>query len=153
MQQEQEQEEKGRVGRWGRIALAVALALGWAIAVPFMWKAVTTVPSAARLQEMQSKILHVPTPATFLRTGLQSLAELAVLVALLWPWWRRLWLTRLALAFLALAVWAVATMPLEQTSLELVHYRWMVGADLLLLAAFVASVIARLAAAFRAGRS
>jgi len=141
----------GRAARWGRGALVLALALAWAIAVPFMWKAVTTVPSAARLQEMQAKILHVPTPGTFLRTTAQSFAELAALAALLWPGWRRFWLARLALAFLLLAAWAVYTMPLEQTELEWVHHRWMVGADLLLLAAFATTVIARLAGAVRKG--
>jgi hypothetical protein len=141
------------MARWGRSALMLALGASWAIAVPFMWKAVTTVPSAARLQEMQSRILHVPTPSTFLRTSLQSLAELAVLVVLLWPGWRRLWLTRLAAAFLGLAFWAVATMPLERTRLEWVHHRWLAGAGLLLLAAFATSVIARVVGAVRRGRS
>lgn len=134
-----------------RFLLLLALVVSWAVAVPFMWKAVTTVPGAARLQEMQSKIMHVPSPATFVRVAAQSLAELVVLAIALWPWWRRLWMTRLLVAFLALGAWAVATMPLELTELEWIHHRWMVGVDVLLLVAFLATGAARTARAIARG--
>lgn len=127
-------------GRVGRIVLVAVLTLSWLIAVPYMWKSVTTVPSAARLQEMQSRILHVPSPTTFLRVAAQSLGELAVVAALLWPWWRRFWLGRLLLATLALFLWAVVTMPLEATELEWVHHRWMLGADAILVFGVILSV-------------
>lgn len=112
-----------------------------------MWKAVTTVPSAERLQAMQSRIMHVPSPATFLRLTAQSFGELLTVALLVWPWWRRAWLLRLAVAFIGLAAWAVVTVPLELTELEWVHHRWMVGADALLLLGFLASAVVRFAGA------
>lgn len=131
----------------GRFLLLAALMVSWLVSVPYMWKSVTTVPSAARLQQMQSRIMHVPSPTTFLRTTGQSFVELAMVVALLWPWWRRFWLARLVLAFLGLALWAVVTVPLELTELEWVHHRWLVGADVLLLIALLATIGAGLVGA------
>ncbi len=139
--------------RLGRILLVVLLVLGWLVAVPLMWHAVTTVPSAARLQAMSSRIMHPPGPATFLRTAGRSLAELLVLVALLWPGWRRLWLLRLLVAFVGLFIWAVVTMPLELTELEQIHHQWLVGCDLAILLAMVVTVGARLVEAIRDARS
>ncbi len=136
----------------GRLLLVATLVVSWAVSVPYMWKSVTTVPSAQRLQEMQSRIMHVPSPTTFLKTTGQSFVELAVVVALLWPGWRRFWLARLVLAFLGLAVWAVVTVPLELTELEWVHHRWLVGADALLLIAIVATVVGRFLRLARGGR-
>ncbi len=138
--------------RW-RLLLLAALVVSWLVSVPYMWKSVTTVPSAARLQAMQSRIMHVPSPTTFLKTTGQSFVELAVVLALLWPWWCRFWLARLVLAFLGLAVWAVITMPLELTELEWVHHRWLVGADLLLLIGIVTTIVARLLRAVRSARN
>ncbi len=141
---------RARLGLGARILLAAALVLSWLVSVPYMWKAVTTVPSAQRLQEMQSRIMHVPSPTTFLKLTGQSFVELLVVVVLAWPWWRRFWLARLVLAFLGLAAWAVVTVPLELTELEWVHHRWLVGADALLLIAVVAAILARLIRAVRA---
>jgi hypothetical protein len=132
-----------------RIVLVAAIALAWAVSVPLMWHAVTTVPSAARLQAMSARVLHVPTPETFLRMTGRSLLELVVLGALLWPWWRRFWLVRLLLALLALAVYAVATVPLELTTLAQVHHQWLAAADVLLLIGVLATAAARLARALR----
>ncbi len=140
-------------GSVGRLLLACALAISWLVSVPYMWKSVTTVPSAARLQAMQSRIVHVPSPTTFLRTTGQSFLELAVLVVLLWPTWRRFWLLRLVLAFLALLVWAVLTVPLELTELEWVHHRWLVGSDVVLLVAMLATVTARFMGAVQRART
>ncbi len=139
----------------GRLLLLAALVVSWLISVPFMWKSVTTVPSAQRLQAMQSRIMHVPSPATFLKLTGQSFVELAAVVALLWPWWRRFWLARLVLALLGLFAWAVLTLPLELTDLEWVHHRWLVGADVLVLIALGATVVTRLVGAVRrvGGRS
>ena len=136
-----------------RILLVLALALGWAVAVFFMWKAVTTLPSAERLRVMSSQIMHVPTPRTFLRTAGQSLLELLALVLLLWPGWRPLWLIRLLVAFLALGIWAVLTVPLELTRLEQVHHQWLVGCDVALLVAMAATIVSRIFQAIRRGRS
>ncbi len=141
-----------RWGRIGRIGLAAAVAVSWLVTVPFMWHAVTTVPSAQRLQAMSSRIMHVPSPTTFLRTTGQSLVELLALLLLLWPFWRPLWLTRLLVAFLALGLWAVATMPLELTNLEQVHHQWLVGCDVALLLALIVTMGARLAGAIRRTR-
>ncbi len=140
-------------GRLGRILLTAAIAVSWLVVVPLMWHAVSTVPSAARLQEMSSRILHVPTPTTFLRTAGQSLVELIVLLLLLWPLWRRLWLTRLLVAFLTLGIWAVLTMPLELTRLEQVHHQWLVGCDVALLVAIVVTILARVWQAIRRART
>ena len=142
-----------RWGRIGRIGLAAAIAVSWLVAVPVMWHAVTTVPSAQRLQAMSSRIMHVPSPTTFLRTSGQSLVELLVLLLLLWPFWRRLWLTRLLVAFLALGTWAVLTMPLELTELEQVHHQWLVGCDVALLLAMVVTLLARIVGAVRRARA
>jgi hypothetical protein len=136
-------------GRSGRIGLAAAVAASWLVAVPLMWRAVTTVPSAQRLQAMSSRIMHVPSPTTFLRTAGQSLVELLVLLLLLWPFWRRLWLARLLVAFLALGTWAVLTMPLELTTLEQVHHQWLVGCDVALFLAMVVTLLARIVGAVR----
>lgn len=132
-----------------RLLLCGLLVLLWLVALPLMWHSVSTVPSAERLHQMTSRIMHVPSPTTFLRTAGQSLIELLVLVAWLWPWWRRFWLRRLLAAFLALAVWAVATMPLELTELEQVHHQWLVACDLLLFVAIAVTATARLARAAR----
>ncbi len=140
-------------GRSGRIGLTLAIAASWLAAVPLMWRAVTTVPSAERLQAMSSRIMHVPSPTTFLRTGGQSLVELLLLLLLLWPFWRRLWLTRLLVAFLALGTWAVLTMPLELTTLEQVHHQWLVGCDVALLLAMVVTIGARVWRAIRGARA
>ncbi len=137
----------------GRLLLLAALVVSWLVSVPYMWKSVTTVPSAARLQAMQSRIMHVPSPATFLKLTGQSFVELAILVALLWPWWRPFWLARLVVAVLGLFAWAVLTLPLELTDLEWVHHRWLVGADVLVLLALVASVVARFVGAVRSPRN
>ncbi len=139
-------------GRVGRIVLTAAIAVSWLVTVPLMWHAVTTVPSAARLQAMSSRIMHVPTPTTFLRTTGQSLVELLVLLLLLWPFWRPLWLTRVLVAFLALGTWAVLTMPLELTNLEQVHHQWLVGCDVALLLAIVLAILARVWQAIRRTR-
>lgn len=132
-----------------RMILCGVLVVLWAAAVPLMWHSVSTVPSAERLQAMSSRIMHVPSPTTFLRTAGQSLVELLVLVGLLWPWWRRFWPLRLLVAFIALAVWAVATVPLELTELEQVHHQWMVACDAVLLVGLVVTMIARAGATIR----
>ena len=142
-----------RLGGSGRGLLVAALTIAWLVSIPFMWRSVTTVPSAARLQEMQSRIMHVPSPATFLRTTGQSFGELAALVLLLWPGWRSLWLLRLTLVFLGLAFWSVLTVPLELTELERVHHAWLLGSAALVLLALVLTVTARIAGAIRRARS
>ncbi len=139
-------------GLRGRILLDAALVVSWLVSVPYMWKSVTTVPSAARLQAMSSRIMQVPSPTTFLKLTGQSFVELAVVVALLWPWWRRFWLARLVLAFLGLALWAVVTVPLELTDLEQVHHRWLVGGVGLVLIAMLATIVARFVGALRSAR-
>ncbi len=140
-------------GRAGRILLVALLAVSWLVTVPLLWHSVTTVPSTARLQAMSSRIMHPPGPTTFLRTAGQSLLELLVLVALVWPGWRRFWLLRLLLAFAGLAVWAVATMPLELTQLEQIQHQWLVGCDLAILLAMVVTVVARSVGAIRRTRN
>ncbi len=142
----------GRLGAVGRVLLAATLTITWLISLPFMWKSVTTVPSAARLQEMQSRIMHVPSPTTFLRLTGQSFLELVVLLLLLWPGWRPFWLLRLLLAFLGLALWAVLTVPLELTELARVHHAWLLGSDAILLLAFVVSITAAVVGAVRGAR-
>ena len=128
-----------------RLVLCGALVVLWLVAVPLMWHSVSTVPTAERLQQMTSRIMHVPSPRTFLRTTGQSLVELIVLLAVLWPWWRRFWLWRLLVTFLGWAIWAVVTMPLELTELEQVHHQWMVACDVLLFVGMVVTAAARLA--------
>lgn len=125
-------------GRAVRIGFWVLLIAGWLLAVWLMFDAMTTVPSAARLET--SRQVQIPSVRTFLAAAAFSGLELAVILALLWPWRGEFYATRLATAALALVTWFIITTPLDLSRLDWVHRRWlaamafaMAGALLLLL--------------------
>lgn len=121
----------------GRVRLAfwIALVVSWLVQLPLLWAAFTTVPSAERLS--RSHMIEIPTFGTVASTVAQSAVELAVVLALLFPWRPRGYLARLWLAAVGVWVWFIATTPLSLTRVAWVHRRWLaaVGAVLLLAAA------------------
>ncbi|NIQ60061.1 MAG: hypothetical protein GWN02_34605, partial [Gemmatimonadetes bacterium] len=79
----------------------------------------STVPSAERLQE--SRLVAIPTPRTFMTAVVFSAMELAVVLAVLWPWRPAYYASRLALASLAVLTWFLMTVP---TSMQLSRMDW-----------------------------
>lgn len=128
--------------RLGRIALWVILAASWVAAVAFMWDALTTVPSAERLQE--SKLVVIPTPQTFMTAVVFSGMELAVVLAALWPRRPAFYATRLALTGLALVTWFIMTTPMDLSRMDWVHRRWLAFQVLAVLVALVVLLVYRL---------
>lgn len=112
-----------------RYALPVLLTLSWGVAVYLMWRGLTTVPSAERLAE--SRMVRIPTPASFAwQLGL-SVVELLAAVALTWP--GRYFLPRLWLAALGAWAWFFATAPLGINTVQWAHRRWLAAVALWLL--------------------
>ncbi len=114
--------------RWerrARVAFWAALAISWAVAVWYMWEAMSTVPSAERLQE--SRLVAIPTPRTFMTAVVFSAMELAVVLAVLWPWRPAYYASRLALASLAVLTWFLMTVPtsMQLSRMDWVHRRWL----------------------------
>ena len=106
-----------------RMAMWGLLVVSWIAAVAYMWDALTTVPSAERLEE--SKLVVIPTPQTFLTAVVFSGMELAVVLAALWPWRPGFFATRLAVTALALVTWFVMTTPMDLSRMDWVHRRWL----------------------------
>lgn len=126
---------------WGlylRVALWIVATASWPVMLLEAWSAFATLPSPERLET--SRLAAIPTLRTVARLVMRSAAELAVVLALLWPW-RERWYTRRLLGSAGLlAVWFVATAPLVLTRLEWVHRRWLV----FLVALQLAFVVVRL---------
>jgi len=118
-----------------RFLFWLALALSWVILLPFLWSAVTTLPSPERLG--QSRTVPIPTLGTFLRVMAVSAAELAVALTIIWPSWRRAYTLRLFAAATLLGVWFVFSAPMSLARLEWVHRRWLALLAFLLFAAGV----------------
>ena len=118
----------------GRTALAAGIALGWLAMVALMWKRLWTPPPPEVLQA--PRMVQPPTPGRFGRAVAASAGELATLLLLLWPGWRRLYGLRLGVAAVGLSAWFLFTTPLGLSSVEQVHRRWLalVAAVLLLTA-------------------
>lgn len=110
-------EEAIRRGFWA------LLAVSWVVAVWYMWDAMTTVPSAERLQE--SRMVAIPTPRTFLTAAIFSAMELAVVLAVLWPWRPQLYASRLAATSLGVFTWFIMTTPMQLSRMDWVHRRWL----------------------------
>ena len=128
-------------GQRGRVAVWAVLVLGWLVAVWFMWDALTTLPSAARLEE--SRLVAIPTVRTFWAAALFSGLELAVVMALLWPWRPEWYAARLGLAVLGLVTWFIMTTPMDLTRMDWVHRRWLVAMAATLLLVLVFLLLAR----------
>lgn len=104
-----------------RIGFWMLLIAGWLVAVWLMFESLTTLPSSARLET--SRQVAIPTVRTFLAAAAFSGLELALILALLWPWRAEFYATRLATGALALVTWFIITTPLELSRLDWVHRR------------------------------
>lgn len=118
------EEAKGRrLESRARFALWIILGLTWVVAVAYMWDALTTVPHADRLEA--SKVVGIPTPRTFFAAAIFSAMELALVLALLWPWRPNYYASRLAVAALGLVTWLISTSPMGLSRIDWVHRRWL----------------------------
>lgn len=124
----------------GRFVFWLALALSWVVLLPFLWSAVTSMPSPDRLG--QTRTVPIPTLATFVRVMAVSAAEVAAALLISWPAWRRAYTARLFVAAAVVGGWFVFSTPMAMTRLEWAHRRWLA---LLAFALFAAGVY-RLAA-------
>jgi uncharacterized membrane protein YfcA len=101
------------------------------VLLPMLWSAVTTIPSAERLE--QSHMVAIPTLGMFVQVALLSAAELAITLALIWPRWLRAYTVRIFFAALLLTAWFLATTPLGMSRLQWTHRRWLALVVLVLL--------------------
>lgn len=108
---------------WARVGFWCGLILSWVVMVAYMWEALTTLPSAERLEE--SRMAVVPTPRTFAAAAIFSALELGVVLAALWPWRPAYYPVRLALTAMALLTWFVMTIPMGLSQMDWVHRRWL----------------------------
>lgn len=106
-----------------RFIFWLALAASWVVLLPFLWSAVSTLPSAERLE--QTRTVAIPSLGSFLRVMAMSAAELAVTLLLTWPTWRRAYTFRLLGAAALLGAWFVFSAPMSLTRLEWAHRRWL----------------------------
>jgi hypothetical protein len=113
---------RDRVERYARIGFWLLLVASWVAAVAFMWDALTTLPSAERLEE--SRMVAIPTPRTFFAAAIFSAFELAVVLAALWPWKPDHYAARLAATALAIVTWFLVTVPMNVSRMDWVHRVW-----------------------------
>ncbi|HEX6558283.1 MAG TPA: hypothetical protein VF021_02455, partial [Longimicrobiales bacterium] len=94
-----------------RLGYLVMLALSWIVLVVLMWQAFRTMPSAESLRDAR----HVPPPlpGDFVRYVVESLAQLILVTAMLWPWWRRHYIWPGLAVTLALMAWFILSVPLQ----------------------------------------
>lgn len=107
----------------GRALLWLGVALSWIVLLPLLWSAVTTLPSAERLE--QTRTAAIPTLRTLVMVIALSAAEAAFALLLLWPRWRGAYTARLLGAAVVLGAWFVASTPLSMSRLDWVHRRWL----------------------------
>jgi hypothetical protein len=131
-----------------RFLFWLALAVSWVILLPFLWAAVTTLPSPERLD--QTRTVAIPTLGSFLRVMAVSAAELAATLLIILPAWRRAYTLRLLGAAALLGVWFVFSTPMSLTRLEWVHRRWLAMLAFLLFAAGVYRFVRTLSSRRRA---
>lgn len=108
---------------WARRGFWLLLLASWVVAVAFMWDAMTTIPSAERLQE--TRLVEIPGPRRFFAAAAFSAMELAVVLAALWPWRPAYYASRLAVTALGVVTWFLITVPPGLSQLDLVHRRWL----------------------------
>jgi len=125
-----------------RLVFWLALALSWVILLPLLWSAVSTLPSAERLE--QTRTVPIPTLASFLRVMAVSAAELAAVLLVTWPGWSRAYTARLFAAAMMVGVWFVMSVPMTLTRLGWVHRRWLALVAFALFAAGVYRLARRL---------
>lgn len=120
------------VERWGRLGLCGLIVALWAVAVFFMWDALTTIPSAERLED--SRLVAIPTPRTFFAAAAFSAMELAVILVALWPGRPEYYASRLGVTTLVMITWFVTTTPMELSRMDWVHRRWLAVTIVVMLA-------------------
>lgn len=130
---------------WVRRGFWLLLALSWVVAVWYMWDAMTTVPSAERLQE--SRLMEIPGPRRFFTAAAFSAMELGVVLAALWPWRPAYYATRLAVTALAVLTWFITTTPMNLSHMDWVHRRWLAFLVAAQMAALVVLLVYRAVAA------
>lgn len=130
---------------WARTGLWVALLVSWGVQVAYMWDALTTFPSAERLEE--SRMAVIPTSRTFFAAMTFSALELAVVLAALWPWRPAYYTARLGATALALVTWFTITIPMGMSNMDWVHRRWIFFMILAVGGALAVNVL------YRAGRA
>lgn len=130
-----------RLGRGLRVAFWITLGLSWVVAVAFMWEAMTTVPTAERLE--LSRLARIPTPRTFMTAAIFSGIELGIVLAALWPWRSAFYASRLAFTALALVTWFVMTTPMTLNRMDWVHRRWLAFVAAAVLLALIVLLIHR----------
>jgi hypothetical protein len=114
---------RARRERWVRLGFWVALIVSWLVMVAHLWDALTTLPSAERLE--QTRMAVIPTPRTFAAAVIFSALELGVALALLWPWRPAGYGARLAMTALGLVTWFIITTPMGLSQMDWVHRRWL----------------------------
>lgn len=129
---------------WIRRGFWLLLAVSWVVAAWYMWDAMTTMPSAERLQE--TRMVEIPGPRRFFTAAAFSAMEVAVVLAALWPWRPAYYATRLAVTALGVLTWFVITTPLELSRMDWVHRRWLAFLALAQGLALVGLLVYRVAA-------
>lgn len=112
-----------RAVEWTRRGFWLLLLASWVVMVAFMWDAMTTLPSAERLQ--QSRLVEIPGPRRFFAAVAFSAMELAVILAALWPWRPAYYASRLAITALAVATWFLITVPPGLSDMDRAHRQWL----------------------------
>lgn len=112
-----------RVEGVARVAFWAVLAASWVVAVVYMWDALTTIPTAERLDE--SKLVGIPTTTTLITAAIFSGMELAVVLGALWPWRPAFYASRLGLTALGIVTWFIMTTPMDLSRMDWVHRRWL----------------------------
>lgn len=131
-------EQRARVTFW------VALVAVWIVAAWYMFDAAATVPSADRLA--QDRMVEIPTPSGYIAAVIMSGLELALVLAILWPWRPELYASRLAFAALALITWFIMTTQIDVSRMDWIHRRWLASTILLQLLGIAVLLL------YRAGR-
>lgn len=140
-----EQHAPGELQRrveWLRRGFWLLLLVSWVVAVVYMWEAMSTVPSAERLQ--QTRLVEIPGPRRFFSAATFSLMELGVVLAALWPWRTAYYATRLAITALGVVTWFIITTPMDLSRMDWIHRRWLAWLVLAQLAALVVLLAHRL---------
>lgn len=136
---------EARVAEWIRRGFWLLLVVSWVVAVWYMWEAVTTIPSAERLQE--TRLAEIPGPRRLFTAVAFSAMELGLVLTLLWPWRTEFYATRLAVAALAIVTWFVSTTPLDLSRMDWVHRRWLAFVALATVVALATLLVYRAARA------
>jgi hypothetical protein len=130
-----------------RLAVWLALVVGWLVMLLHLWTAFATFPSPERLE--QARLVPIPTLQTVALLVARSAVELGAVLALLWPWRGRGWTLRALVAAVLVAGWFLATTPLSVSAVVWVHRRWLAAMAAGLLLTACAAVVAAAARRMR----